>query len=134
MFQIKVYVKKYLAISSYYHVVNSNIFNHDLPFLLSQHNTFQLVVATDDTTSYALFLYESLEYYETMSNMKLQYAIAAVGSGGGLLNKITNVSSVSGTIGVKNLPNMSGNVMISANPGTNHKGFFVLDISSAMSK
>ena len=102
-------------------------------FLLSQHNTFQLVVASDDTISYALFLYESLEYDQTISNMQPQYAIAAVGSGDGLFNKIAEVSSVSGTENVNNLPTLSGNVL---NPATSayQEGFFVLEISSTMSK
>ena len=74
-----------------------------------QDNTFQLVLVTNNTHSYALFLYEHLGYKETADLG--DYAIAAIGTGGGVLNIVQEVHEVSGTVDVDTLPSITGNVL-----------------------
>lgn len=78
--------------------------------------------------SYAFFLYESLNWDQSSNG---QYAIAAIGSGGGALNVIEDVHSFSGSSDVYKLPDEAGNVV---KDGAMQKGFFIMDIDSLKSK
>lgn len=64
-------------------------------------------MVTNNTHSYALFLYEDLGYKQTADLG--DYAIAAIGTGDG--NIPQEVHEVSGTEDVDTLPSITGNVL-----------------------